>query len=518
MKISQNRVLLLLGVALAALAYHHALFWEPLVPQSEGPVEGFFFEPQHASPQLVYTVVAYLLWRRRQRIRAALGSPSAPLVGAPLLLLGVAQFLWSVSTGAMDLRILSSIPTALGIALLIGGRALLDAVLRPILLLLFAIPIPAVVVNQMVFPLQMWTADLSTWMLSVLSIPAVQQGDLIYARQWIFQVIESCSGMRSISTLALASVAYAELLDRQRLHAALLLLISPVVAQLLNGMRVVSIVLLAGEDASQDHTLQGIVIIVCGVLVLHGIDLVLERWLPDWAKRTPRRAVPAPVEPGAFLSWGTAAGVAALGLMASATLWLQPWQPPIPQSPWGVPLPREWGGYESRQLQVDKVFLGSVRFKRQLARAYEQGGARVEIFIGYDDLLDRWRNAVSPKVGLPGSGADLLERTRVSVPGLPEDVERVLVRTRQRRTLSLSWYEGARGIWREMGRGLVALDHSPLRGRRGITAVRISTPIEASSDGESRADERLRQFATELRPLVLSAEERVWGAGPFARQ
>lgn len=505
-------LLVLAAVLLFGVGYYPIFAWEPPAPDAEGPVESFFFGPQETSPQLAYALVVLLLFRRRRRIRAALATSEASPAGLPVLAVGVALHLWSAYTDSTDLMILSLIPVALGSALALGGAPLLRAILRPTLLLLFAIPLPAVVANQIVYPLQLGTADLTSWMLGVLDIGVVQRADLLFSRDRVFQVIESCSGLRSMETLAMAAVVYAELLDRQRLHAALLLVAAPPIAFVLNGARVVSIVLTAGDHANQDHTFQGLVTIVCGVLVLHGVDRLLDRSLPRRASEEPgdaqRRAPGREARGSASALLPRACALGAAALIASAGIWLEPWEPLATQARWGVPLPQRWGDHASQQLTIDWNFLGSVGFTRRLSRAYVAGDERIEILLGYDDLLSRHRNPISPRMALPGAGWEIETRDHLSVEGFPRPLTRVLARSGSRQMLSLSWYEGARGVWVEIGRAIAALDRSPARRAQGVTLVRLSTLVDPSPTGRLEAQEHLLRFATELRPLVLEAAER----------
>jgi exosortase len=512
---SISNLLVLAAVLLSGVAYYPILGWEPPAPDVEGPVESFFFEPAETSPQLAYALVALFLIRRRKRILAALATGEPSPAGPPVLASGVGLYLWSAYTSATDLTILSLIPTALGLALTQGGSRLMRAILRPTLLLLFAAPPPAALANQILYPLQLGTADLASWMLGALDIGVVQRADLLFSRDRVFQVIESCSGLRSMLTLAMAAVVYAELVDRQRLHAALLLVAAPPIAFLLNGARVVSIVLTAGEDSSQDHTFQGLVTILFGVLALHGVDRLLERWLPGGAGESAPEATrqDGDREPRRSRLPARAWALGAAALIASARFWLEPWAAPVAPVRWGVALPERWGDHRSSQLTIDRNFFGSVGFTRRLSRAYEAGDERIEILLGYDDLLSRHRNPISPRMALPGAGWEIESRDLIEVEGFPRPVTRVLARSGTKRTLSLAWYEGAGGLWSEIGRSIAALDRSPARRSRGITLVRLSTQVHPAPTGRLDAEQHLLRFATELRPMVLEAAERVAADG-----
>jgi exosortase len=188
-----------IAAALAALAFYPILAFEPPAPPSESAVEGFFFEPAQTSAQLIYAMAAVLFFGRRRWIASALraGDPSGALPGVLFLGSSAALFVWSVYTETMDLRIVSLVLAMLGAALLLGGWRMLRSILRPTLFLLFAVPIPAFIVNQVVVSMQFGTAHLASALLSLLDFDVTQRADLIYARDHVFQVIESCSGLRT---------------------------------------------------------------------------------------------------------------------------------------------------------------------------------------------------------------------------------------------------------------------------------------------------------------------------------
>jgi len=510
-----SRILALLALALAALAYAPILGFEPPVVEAEGPVESFFFQPADTSPQLVYGMAALFFLGRRRWMRAALdaGERGGLAAGIALAALGAAVFVWSVHTAAIDLRVVSLILVTLGGALLLGGARMLRAVLRPTLFLLFALPLPAVLVNQFVVPLQLWTAELARWMLLGIGIEAHKSGDLIFARDYTFQVIETCSGLRFLQTLTMAAVAYTEIFNRHRWHAAVLILVAPLLAFALNGVRVITIVLSVGTlPAAEDHTIQGLVMIVIGVLLLQPIDYALQRWLPERFRRGRRelRVDPARARPAPAWRWATV--LALLAAMAGASWRMTPWAPPVGMPGWGVALPRAWGDYEAAAMQMDPNFLGSVRFSKRVHRAYEHAGERVEIFLGYDDMTHRARSPFSPRLPYPGPGWELEEAQPVPLDGFPAPVTASLLHVGRQRALSYTWYEDAKPPLAELVRAVAAVDRSVAKGPVGVTAVRLTTFVDPSADGLAAAHERLRHFAGELRPKLVEASTKISAA------
>ena len=93
----------------------------------------------------------------------------------------------------------------------------------------------------------------------------------------LFQVIETCSGLRSIFVLTTLAVGWLCFFPTRRLPAALLILSAPVIAYFVNTLRVLSLVLNPGSDLASIHSLQGVGIFLLGLLILYGVDSLLRR-------------------------------------------------------------------------------------------------------------------------------------------------------------------------------------------------------------------------------------------------
>jgi EpsI family protein len=305
---------------------------------------------------------------------------------------------------------------------------------------------------------------------------------------------------------------YTEIFNLHRWHAGLLIAASPILAFLLNGVRVLTIVLSVGTlPHAEDHTIQGLVMIVIGVLCLAPIDAALGRWLPERFRAKRREPKPgATAVPVA--SWRLATVIATLALLVVSTRAVAPWAEPVGIPPWGVPMPRSWGEYESTALTISPDFLGSLRFSKQVARAYEHGDERVEVFIGYDDLTNRSISPFSPRLPYPSSGWHVDSETTVDLDGFTVPVHSTLLGRDDDLALSYTWYEDARGPWVELARALIAVGRSSARSPVGITAVRLTTPVESKTGGLDAANQRLQRFASELRPKLIEATSRISSA------
>ena len=109
-----------------------------------------------------------------------------------------------------------------GIVIYFWGHHLLRFMLVPLGLLLLAIPIPAIIFNKVAFPLQIFASRCAVWSMTLFDIPVLRQGNVIEllplgARQTKkLEVVEACSGIRSLMTLMTLAVVFAIQLSEVR--------------------------------------------------------------------------------------------------------------------------------------------------------------------------------------------------------------------------------------------------------------------------------------------------------------
>ena len=485
----------------SAIAFRALVGFDPgrKVNAEAGPL----FVPSDTAPGFVYGLVLFILYMRHRRIARAVRSGDPSPWGMLFALPALPLFLWARHTGALDLELLSLVLWLLGAALLSGGRQLLALLALPVLLLLFAYPMTPLIANQVVWAFQRGTAATATAVLNALGVVALNQGDVIYARGRIFEVIETCSGLRITETLLLSAFAYGQILCAQRRHIVALVLVAPFLGFALNAVRVLLIVAVPDSGAASDHTLQGLFVIVIGVFALAGIDSLMHRvgWGlggdPDVEKptaaRAPRRNAPQ-------WAW-TATALATLLLVISIATPAWTWTRGRP--PWSFQIPLSVDGWTGSNIKSDQNFFGSIGAAHVLHRRYERGDESVEIFVGMDDRLQRDGHLISPKHAFPGPGWEPVE-TRVRALPYAPDTREALVTSLGHDALLWRWYEGDHDFGSEALRQILAIDNSALRRGEDLYVFRVSTPIGA--DGREAAEQRLADWAQRLHDIRAQAD------------
>jgi exosortase len=163
---------------------------------------------------LIPFVISYILWSERDKLRHGRYKPSMLWGGAAILmsLFG----LWIGVAGAeLFVQRTSLVLMLAGVVVYFWGGQLLRFVLVPLSLLLLAIPIPAIVFNKIAFPLQLFASRCAVWSMRLFDIPVLRQGNVIELMPLNsletkkLEVVEACSGIRSLMTLMTLAVVFA---------------------------------------------------------------------------------------------------------------------------------------------------------------------------------------------------------------------------------------------------------------------------------------------------------------------
>jgi exosortase len=499
-------------VVLGLSAYRDLLRFEA---ERELPeeLERWFFVPSQSIAPVVLLLSLWLLYRRLRRLRALPQRPAAAWPGGLLLLLGLGVYLWAVHTGARDLLVPSLAANAAAALWLWKGGAAVRVARLPLLVLVFAMRLPAPLFNSIIWQLQLWTTQLSAWMLYLAGIPHHASGERIVRAEHTFSVIESCSGLRSMETLTIVAILMVDLFHRRGWHAWLVVLAAVPIAFLMNGLRAVLLIVNPHSQIAAIHNLQGVVILLGGLIALFLWDSLLE-WVPSLRSRPAPPGPPRPPPPesrrGRLL-----AVAAALAAAVLASFGLSRWEG---SGAGYLDVSRRLaaGLGVSRELELDRSFLGSVGFREAFLRSFpdpEGDGPPRLLFVGIGDRGAIDRSPLSPKVGLPGSGWIVEDEGRVTLAPDARPVRARLLRSGTSRQLVLDWYEGAGSLAGETLRSLLALDRSRWGAPQEIVAVRMSTPLVGSSPREREAAQQiLVSLYQRLRPLLDGLELKRTGA------
>jgi exosortase len=261
---------------------------------------------------LIPFIIGYIIWAHRDKFARVPAQPSVLLGGAAAVFALFA--LWAGIAGAeLYTQRLSLILLLAGTVIYFWGFNLLRLLLVPFGLLFLAMPIPAIVFNKIAFPLQLFASRCAVWSMSMLGIPVLRQGNIIELKPLNsfdtkkLEVVEACSGIRSLMTLLTLAVVFAYfthspsengpksggrfgfLRDYWFWRATIIVVSAVPIAILTNAFRVSGTGVLAhyyGTEVADGffHSFSGWAIYIVAFIMLFGIGILLDRFKPAQAE------------------------------------------------------------------------------------------------------------------------------------------------------------------------------------------------------------------------------------------
>jgi exosortase len=214
--------------ALLVWLYHSVLF--RLILQ-------WWRDPNFSHGFLVPIFSMYILWQERDRLRSIPAKRS--WLGVPVLAIALCFLILGDLGAELFLARFSLLLLIAGITICFLGWEFQRAILFPWALLLLMIPIPAIIFNQITFPLQILASKLASGLLPMLGVPVLREGNIIQIPAMPLEVAEACSGIRSLLSLTTLAVIYGYLMEKSITIRVLLALASIPIAVLANSLRIV---------------------------------------------------------------------------------------------------------------------------------------------------------------------------------------------------------------------------------------------------------------------------------------
>lgn len=261
----------------AALATVFAVY----APVIELMVQDWLRDENNSHGFIVPVVSAYLIWKRREDILARAVRPNwwglaIVAAGAGMLVLG-----WLASE--YFTQRLSLIVVLAGCVAFWYGWDVLAVLAGPLAYLILMIPIPAIIYDAAAFPLKLFVTKASVVFMKAVGILVVREGNVMMFPNITLEVVNACSGLRSLTSLLAVGLAYVMLFVKVRWQQyALVALIFPI-ALAANMVRVIGTGVLAqyyGAAAAEGffHEFAGLVIFLASLGMLTAAHGILGRW------------------------------------------------------------------------------------------------------------------------------------------------------------------------------------------------------------------------------------------------
>ena len=455
----------------------------------------------------------FVLWQERKRLKAIAAAPS--WAGLPLVVLSMLVLVLGVLGADIFLPRVSLLILLAGLIILFQGWTFFRAVLFPWAFLVLMIPIPSLIISRVTFPLQLLAAKLATALLGLVVV-VHREGNVIWLVSGPLDVVEACSGIRSLLSLVTLAIIYGYLLESRKWVRVVLACAAVPIAVAANSFRVFGTGLLVqfgyGDEAEgAPHALAGLLIFAVALIMLFAVHRLI---CLIWKSGPPARSNVAHLEEqpageirmkaGSFRFGIVAVPMlaTAIGLQAHSSTEIIPPHQPLSS------LPSQIGAWTGNDDPLDQETLDILGPGEYLVRDYEnanQPEPSINLYIPFFPSQKAGDTIHSPDHCLPGAGwiptsREVIQLARPDGSSVP--VNRYVVSKMGERQLVLYWFQAhGRVVASEWSAKYYLISDSIRMNRSDGGMVRLMTPM---LDGESpdAAQARMMKFGSQLLPLL----------------
>lgn len=503
-----NLIWIVIGGSILALGLAYYTGIENLVVR-------WYKEEEYGHGFIIPFISLFFVWQQRAKLRRIPLRPS--WIGAVLVLYGLFQLAIGEFSALYILIHTSLLIVLSGLVISFAGIAMFRAVLVPILILGFGIPLPYFIDAILTWRLQLLSSVLGVSMIRGFGIPVFLDGNIIDLGIFKLQVVEACSGLRYMFPLLSLGFIAAYMFRAPIWQKAVVFLSAIPITIFMNSFRIGVIGVLVdkwGIQAAEGflHDFEGWFIFMACTIVL-----IAEIWLFSLFRR-PRLAwseifrVPevaqkllGDVKTSYRLSRPFLVSFAGL-LVAGIFISLLPERvEAIPSKKSFPTFPTVIGDWSGSQGRLEEVILNGLQMDDYIYATYRRAdGPPINFFIAYYNSQRKGVSPHSPRVCIPGGGWRITEfiRTELELPTGRLPINRGIIEKGGNKQLVYYWFQQrGRKISNEYWMKWYLLVDALMKNRTDGALVRIVTPVRKGDDIE-KAEKRARDFIAAISPVL----------------
>jgi exosortase len=179
----------------------------------------------------------FVLWRERSRLNSLRRKPSG--WGLLIMVFALSVLILGVMGAELFLSRVSLLLLIGGLVVYFLGWSSFREAFFPWAFLILMIPIPALILNQITFPLQVLASKVAAGVLPFFGVPVLREGNVIILPAMALEVAEACSGIRSLLSLTTLAIIYGYFMEARLWIRIALALASVPIAVAANSIRIV---------------------------------------------------------------------------------------------------------------------------------------------------------------------------------------------------------------------------------------------------------------------------------------
>ena len=262
---------ILLGTILITFVLVFLPVWGWLIniwSNSDDYSHGFFILP----------ISLYIIWMKKDELADIETNPS--LIGLALMIISLLLYILGQYGSILTLSPITMIFFIISCIVYLYGFTMVQALIFPLFFLFLMIPIPTQIYSALTIPLQLFVTQITVELARCFSIPILREGNVIQLADTTLQVVNACSGLRSIISLFALCTIFGYFTLKSNILRVILCSSCVFIAIFINIIRVLSMVLshhYFHYDLTHGplHTAFGVFIFCFSLIAVYIIQLLL---------------------------------------------------------------------------------------------------------------------------------------------------------------------------------------------------------------------------------------------------
>lgn len=467
---------------------------------------------------LIPVITAFLIWQRKNQLaamefRSSWWGLALIFVGGILFFLGAIATVHTVSQYAL-------IVTIMGIALAFMGWPAFKIVAVPLALLLFMVPFPAFIYNNLSSELQLLSSKLGVAVIRLFGISVYLEGNVIDLGVYKLQVVEACSGLRYLFPLVSLAFVMTYLYQVELWKRAVVFLSSIPVTVLMNSFRIGVIGVLVEYGGTEQaegflHYFEGwVIFMACMAILLVEMALLAKigkskQRLSDVFAIDFPESLPKDIqsEPRTLSVQGYGI-IVMLVFIAASSLYASGRNEVNLNRQSFSGFPMTIGGWQGTPDRLERNIADAVRADDYIIVDYaKENKDRVNFYVAYYKSQQAGASAHSPRACIPGGGwliKDLSTRQidNLVLNGKMLEVNRLVIKKGDYTQVVYYWFQQrGRVITNEYLVKWYLFWDALTQNRTDGALVRLTVLLGPGEDAED-GDKQIGDFAREVHPYL----------------
>lgn len=501
--------LLFIGLSLLVFTFYDALYEMEHIWSSK---------EEYGHGYILPLITMFLIWQKSDQLERIQNSDS--WLGVLFVCIGLFLYYAGELSSIFTIIQYAFVIVLFGLALSIQGIKSFRLIFVPLVMLLFMIPLPAFLLNNLSSQLQLISSQIGVAVIRLFDISVFLQGNVIDLGVYKLQVVEACSGLNYLFPLMTLAFISAYFFSGALWKKAIIFLTSIPITILMNSFRIGAIGVTVeywGPEMAEGflHDFEGWAVFMSCIAIL-----IAEMWLLasigkdklplqeafglEFPEPTPKDSKIIYREiPKTFY-----ASLVVIALVAVSVFAIPEQSEIEPERKQFIEFPLQVEGWQGKAGYIDQIVLSTLKLTDYVMNDYQgEDGGSINFYSAYYASQKKGASIHSPRSCIPGGGWRISSLEQHTIEGammgnVPLEVNRLVIQKNEIKQLVYYWFQQrGRIITNEyMMKWYLFLDSMNMHRTDGAL-MRLTTILQPGQD-ISIADKRLEDFSRKISPMI----------------